>query len=146
MDRTDVQRNQWEWITLPNHIQSDSKIWEKRWAVDVSRIRSRNILVYLPKLLPYEVINLYHEHGTSEQFHSEIKSDLGVERFPSCHFATNSLILHWPVCLQYSSYHWTDQYWRTKRWTSSRQSLQKGIQKTTACYARLHLHGRTVAL
>jgi hypothetical protein len=24
----------------------------------------------------------------------EIKSDLGVERFPSCHFASNSLILH----------------------------------------------------
>jgi hypothetical protein len=46
------------------------------------------------KLTPDEVINLYHDHGTSEQFHSEIKSDLGVERFPSCHFAANSLILH----------------------------------------------------
>ena len=27
-------------------------------------------------------------------FHSEIKSDLGLERFPSCHFGSNSLILH----------------------------------------------------
>lgn len=48
----------------------------------------------LPDLPPHEVIRLYHDHGTSEQFHSEIKSDLGVERFPSCHFASNSLILH----------------------------------------------------
>jgi len=48
----------------------------------------------LPQLPPQEVINLYHDHGTSEQFHSEIKSDLDLERFPSCHFASNSLILH----------------------------------------------------
>ena len=41
-----------------------------------------------------EVINLYHDHGTSEQFHSEIKSDLDAERFPSSHFKSNSLILH----------------------------------------------------
>jgi len=41
-----------------------------------------------------EVISLYHDHGTSEQFHSEIKSDMGLERLPSCHFSTNSLILH----------------------------------------------------
>lgn len=45
-------------------------------------------------LSPQEVINLYHDHGTSEQFHSEIKSDLGLERFPSSLFSTNSLILH----------------------------------------------------
>lgn len=45
-------------------------------------------------LSPDEVIHLYHDHGTSEQFHSEIKSDLGLERFPSCHFTSNSLILH----------------------------------------------------
>lgn len=33
------------------------------------------------------VIDLYHAHGTMEQFHSEIKMDLDVERLPSgvCH-------------------------------------------------------------
>lgn len=41
-----------------------------------------------------EVISLYHDHGTSEQFHSELKSDMGLERLPSGHFASNSLILH----------------------------------------------------
>lgn len=40
------------------------------------------------------VIEQYHDHGTSEQFHSEIKTDMGVERFPSGKFATNSLVLH----------------------------------------------------
>lgn len=41
-----------------------------------------------------EVIQLYHDHGTSEQFHSELKSDMDLERLPSSHFASNSLILH----------------------------------------------------
>jgi hypothetical protein len=41
-----------------------------------------------------EVILLYHEHATSEQFHSEIKTDLDLERLPSGKFATNGLILH----------------------------------------------------
>ena len=40
-----------------------------------------------------EVIALYHDHGTSEQFHSEIKTDMGIERFPSKHFAVNALFL-----------------------------------------------------
>lgn len=39
------------------------------------------------------VIGLYHSHGTSEQYHSELKSDLGIERLPSSKFATNSLLL-----------------------------------------------------
>lgn len=42
---------------------------------------------------PEDIISLYHDHGTSEQYHSEIKSDLGIERFPSHHFETNRLIL-----------------------------------------------------
>ena len=39
------------------------------------------------------VIELYHNHGTSEQYHSEMKSDLSFERMPSGKFATNSLLL-----------------------------------------------------
>jgi hypothetical protein len=40
-----------------------------------------------------QVIGLYEDHGTSEQFHSEIKSDLDMERLPSGKFATNALVL-----------------------------------------------------
>jgi hypothetical protein len=41
-----------------------------------------------------ECIELYHAHATSEQFHSELKSDMGVERLPSGKFSTNALILN----------------------------------------------------
>ena len=40
-----------------------------------------------------EVIELYHDHATSEQFHSELKHDLGVERLPSGKFAVNKILL-----------------------------------------------------
>jgi len=40
-----------------------------------------------------DVLRLYHDHGTSEQFHSEFKTDLDLERLPSGKFATNALVL-----------------------------------------------------
>jgi hypothetical protein len=45
------------------------------------------------RLSPKKVIELYHQHGTSEQFHSELKSDMDLERLPSGKFATNALML-----------------------------------------------------
>jgi hypothetical protein len=45
------------------------------------------------KLPAKQVIELYHQHGTSEQFHSEFKSDMDLERLPSGKFATNALVL-----------------------------------------------------
>ena len=38
------------------------------------------------------VIQLYHEHGTCEQFHSELKTDMDLERLPSGNFKTNAAI------------------------------------------------------
>ena len=43
---------------------------------------------------PETVIGLYCEHATHEQFHSEIKTDLDLERLPSGKFDCNDLILH----------------------------------------------------
>ena len=40
-----------------------------------------------------EIIKLYHAHGGCEQFHSEIKTDMDLERLPSGKFATNALVL-----------------------------------------------------
>ena len=40
-----------------------------------------------------DVIEHYHAHGESEQFHSEIKHDMDMERFPSGKFETNELFL-----------------------------------------------------
>ena len=40
-----------------------------------------------------EVIGHYHAHGESEQFHSELKTDMDLERLPSGKFETNELVL-----------------------------------------------------
>jgi hypothetical protein len=40
-----------------------------------------------------KVIGLYHEHGTSEQYHSELKTDMEVERLPSGKFEVNRIVL-----------------------------------------------------
>ena len=40
-----------------------------------------------------EVIQNYHAHGECEQFHSEIKTDMDVERLLSGKFETNELVL-----------------------------------------------------
>ena len=40
-----------------------------------------------------KVIELYHDHATSEQFHSELKHDLGVERLPSGKLPVNKILL-----------------------------------------------------
>ena len=44
-----------------------------------------------------DVIELYHAHGESEQYHSEIKTDMDVERLPSSKFDTNELVLELTV-------------------------------------------------
>jgi len=43
---------------------------------------------------PAMIIEQYHQHGTSEQYHSELKSDMDLERLPSGKFNTNQLVLH----------------------------------------------------
>lgn len=40
-----------------------------------------------------EVVELYHNHGTSEQFHSELKSDLNIEQLPSGKFCVNKIVM-----------------------------------------------------
>jgi hypothetical protein len=39
------------------------------------------------------IIELYHDHGTMEQFHSELKTDMDMERFPSGKYGVNQIIL-----------------------------------------------------
>lgn len=40
-----------------------------------------------------EIIEAYKDHGESEQYHSELKTDMDVERLPSGKFDTNELVL-----------------------------------------------------
>lgn len=56
-----------------------------------------------------EVIESYHQHGESEQFHSEIKTDMDVERLPSGKFKTNELVLELTI-LAYNILRMIGQY------------------------------------
>ena len=40
-----------------------------------------------------DIIELYHTHGESGQYHSEIKTDMNVKRLPSGKFESNKLVL-----------------------------------------------------
>ncbi len=44
------------------------------------------------RLVPQQIIDLYADHGTHEQFHAEFKTDLDLTRLPSGKFATNALV------------------------------------------------------
>lgn len=55
-----------------------------------------------------DIIQLYADHGTSEQFHSEFKTDMDIERLPSGKFATNALVLGTSV-LAYNILRWIGQ-------------------------------------
>ncbi len=44
------------------------------------------------RLGPQQIIDLYADHGTHEQFHAEFKTDLDLTRLPSGKFATNALV------------------------------------------------------
>ena len=45
----------------------------------------------------HKIIKLYHAHGECEQYHSEVKSEMDVERLPSGKFETNALVLELTV-------------------------------------------------
>lgn len=40
------------------------------------------------------IIDQYHDHATSEQYHAEFKGEIDLERLPSGKFKTNQLVLH----------------------------------------------------
>lgn len=87
-------------------IPTDQKDFFVRQVVRVTeRMMDKNGQLYLVPDYEYEsywttldcdvkeIIDLYHDHATCEQFHSELKTDLDLERFPSGKFKTNQLIL-----------------------------------------------------
>lgn len=70
-----------------------------------------------------QIIESYHAHGECEQYHSEIKTDMDVERLPSGKFDTNELVLELTIIAynllrmigQESLKHKPDQKKRVKR-------------------------------
>jgi hypothetical protein len=76
-----------------------------------------------------DIIKLYADHGTSEQFHSEFKTDLDIEQLPSGKFATNALVLAMSV-LAYNILRWIGQNGLIKPGTSKRSKVKRRRIKT----------------
>ena len=97
-----------------------------------------------------EIIRLYADHGTSEQYHSEFKTDLDIERLPSGKFATNALILG---CAQlaYNILRWIGQNGllgpdAPPRHQAKRRRIRTVMQELMYLAARLIRTGRRLKL
>lgn len=98
---------------------------------------------------PEEVIAAYHDHGTSEQFHSELKSDMALERLPSGKFSTNALVLTLSVLafnmLRLCGQVAIDNGYVPRR-EVKRRRLRKVIQDLMYVAARVITHARRLKL
>ncbi|MFN2108066.1 MAG: IS1380 family transposase [Anaerolineae bacterium] len=96
------------------------------------------------------IIALYADHGTSEQYHSEFKTDLDIERLPSGKFATNALIL---ACAQlaYNILRWLGQNGllgphAPPRHRAKRRRIRTVMQELMYLAARMIHTGRQIKL
>jgi len=99
---------------------------------------------------PDTVIRLYQEHGTMEQFHSEFKTDLDLERLPSGHLATNNLVLQCAL-LAYNMLRLMGQALLGDRAIPLRSARQRRrirtvMQNLVYLAARMVAHGRRIWL
>jgi len=97
-----------------------------------------------------QVIELYADHGTSEQFHSEFKTDLDIERLPSGKFATNALVLTLSM-LAYNLLRWIGQQGllgahSPKRAPVKRRRIKTVMQELIYLAARITHSARSLTL
>lgn len=97
-----------------------------------------------------KIIALYRDHATCEQFHSEFKTDLDIERLPSGKFATNDLVMACAV-LAYNILRWIGLEGLTGpdvpiRHEAKRRRLRTVMQELMYVAARVIESGRRMAL
>ena len=98
-----------------------------------------------------EVIAGYHAHGECEQYHSEIKTDMDVERLPSGKFETNELVLELTI-LAYNILRLIGQEsLKSKRAPKSKHPIKRRrirtvISNLIQIAGHLTMHGRRVVL
>jgi len=96
------------------------------------------------------VMALYRDHATSEQFHSEFKTDLDLERLPSGKFDTNDLVMAFAV-LGYNILRWMGQRAllgpdAPVRHSAKRRRLRTIMQDLMYMACRLISSGRQLSL
>jgi hypothetical protein len=99
---------------------------------------------------PEDIIALYADHGTSEQFHSEFKTDLDAERLPSGKFDTNALVLSC-AALAYNILRWIGQNgligpMAPIRHAAKRRRIRTVMQELMYLAARVVRTGRRIKL
>lgn len=83
-------------------------------------------------LTDQEIIDLYHAHGESEQYHSEIKTDMDVESLPSGKFESNKLVLELTV-VAYNILRIIGQESLKKRDDPGRKKVRRRRIRTAVC-------------
>ena len=96
------------------------------------------------------VVELYHLHGTMEQYHSELKTDMGMEHLPSGKFATNRLV-HELSMIAYNMLrvlgdHLCDAPAVPMRASASRRRLRTVILHIIHTPARIISHARKIKM
>ena len=94
-----------------------------------------------------KVIELYHGHATSEQFHGELKHDMGIERLPSGKFEVNKIVL----AVAMNAYNalkllGQESMEREGQRKHKRKRLGKVIRDLICVAGKLVRHGRGLAL
>jgi hypothetical protein len=97
-----------------------------------------------------KVIELYHAHGTMEQYHSELKSGMGVERLPSGKMGSNEIILAVAMnaynVLRYMGQESLEGNGAPERKKFRRRRLGKVIRELIDIAGKLVEHGRELIL
>lgn len=103
----------------------------------------------LPNLPAEKIIALYQDHGTSEQFHSELKTDMDLERLPSNKFEVNSLVMSC-AALACNILRYIGQLGllgdKTPVWHGAKRQLKTVMQELMYLAARLIETGRRLRL
>ena len=96
-----------------------------------------------------QIIASYHAHGESEQYHSEIKTDMDVERLPSGKFATNELVLELAM-IAYNLLRMIGQeslkYKADKKRRVSRRRIRTVIQNLILIASHITRHARRTVM
>ena len=96
-----------------------------------------------------DVIACYHAHGECEQYHSEIKTDMDVERLPSGKFATNCLVLELMI-LAYNLLRMIGQeslkHRPPQKRSVKRRRIRTVIQNLILCASHITKHARKLVM
>lgn len=96
-----------------------------------------------------DVIASYHAHGECEQYHSEIKTDMDVERLPSGKFDTNCLVLELTI-LAYNLLRMIGQeslkHRQPEKRAVKRRRIRTVIQNLILCASHVTKHARKLVM